>query len=768
MDAIKTAASIGGKQDRSFEQTFSSLAYTHHSEKAPRLRDYLVGFQLLERDDSNNKAVGVFGFMVGEEWFYGPVFFINSQIKGHELFYIAAQDQFVPLKEKWVNFILSRRPHRLGEPGGSAIGEGAKTPDFQALIDSPSMRKFGSIPRSALDKVLPMLAQAKQASMSFFTRNNDNRVVDVVRAATEPVGFAMKAAGVTVGDELEFEKAAMADPSLGYPLLKIAQTYPTIAAAYQTLTGRSLEKLAKACLHHDRNQKVASAFDLSQTDLFASPADKLQIYFPNTPQQWAIKSANDREQLLRDGYLVIDHRDGREVTAAVELPDDFDLINPEEPGFYEVFTAAGRFERMLVLPKPIWSDKTHHNAVVMKPGDKSFAILPTSSIFCNPKQTQAKTRRNEFESWFKGLSSAGLSTSGLYMLVSDNGDCSVPFRVHSAAGEKRYEVSRVSVDEYQTEFETKPCRASHPHTGYYDRSLTMNLRGNAAGELSRLRSYDGEMFVPPNFKVIKLSGSAKPTPTEMGLAGKSVLQQVVQGNLSNLDIRVNEDAVEIEAEKTGMFRGTVKQAKLHLIDCHGLCEDQADAVVEADHAKRASYGLFYASGFPRKTEKSAYSFGDRDISTIRAGNRDIPAEFHRTDSERVEMSEGHQGSYEGMFQDPNEQVMMRAQQAAASGQREFFDLTMFSAILGSTRHDRMVDRHLASFMRTLDGTGRILMSFYWHGDEFERRYGKSELPEIEETLVNIFEQLGDLTLSLKEKSSDGSSDFGGLELTKED
>jgi len=55
------------------------------------LLDYEVGFQLMDRNDDNTKAVGVFGFKIGSQWLYCPVFFLNGDLKGTELLYIKDQ-----------------------------------------------------------------------------------------------------------------------------------------------------------------------------------------------------------------------------------------------------------------------------------------------------------------------------------------------------------------------------------------------------------------------------------------------------------------------------------------------------------------------------------------------------------------------------------------------------------------------------------------------------------------------------------------------------
>jgi hypothetical protein len=105
-----------------------------------------------------------------------------------------------------------------------------------------------------------------------------------------------------------------------------------------------------------------------------------------------------------------------------------------------------------------------------------------------------------------------------------------------------------------------------------------------------------------------------------------------------------------------------------------------------------------------------------------------------------------------------------AQQAASQGQKEVFDTSMISGMLKSVRQDSLVERHLAPLVEALDSLGRLLMNFYWHQEEFEDRYGKSDLPELEDSLRNAFESLGDITLFLKEKTIESPFDQGDVNL----
>jgi hypothetical protein len=90
--------------------------------------------------------------------------------------------------------------------------------------------------------------------------------------------------------------------------------------------------------------------------------------------------------------------------------------------------------------------------------------------------------------------------------------------------------------------------------------------------------------------------------------------------------------------------------------------------------------------------------------------------------------------------------------AANSGQKEVFDTAMVGSMLRAVRDDSLVDRYMGELTKGLDKLGRILFMFYWHGDRFAERYGKADMPELEDSLRNAFEMLGDVILFLKQKT----------------
>jgi hypothetical protein len=58
---------------------------------------------------------------------------------------------------------------------------------------------------------------------------------------------------------------------------------------------------------------------------------------------------------------------------------------------------------------------------------------------------------------------------------------------------------------------------------------------------------------------------------------------------------------------------------------------------------------------------------------------------------------------------------------------------MIGGMLKAVRQDTLVDRYLGDLMKGVDKLGRLLFMFYWHQEEFADRYGKSDLPELEDS-----------------------------------
>lgn len=115
-DWKKAAAQV--MDNGSVERAFMDQAYGFLANKAGKLMQdpYRLGFEVVYKNDSNTRMVGIFAFRVNDQIMYVPVFFLNGDIKGTDLLYRQETKSFVPLNEEWVTFLTEKNNYEPGMP----------------------------------------------------------------------------------------------------------------------------------------------------------------------------------------------------------------------------------------------------------------------------------------------------------------------------------------------------------------------------------------------------------------------------------------------------------------------------------------------------------------------------------------------------------------------------------------------------------------------------------------------------------------------------
>lgn len=824
--ATKTANLGGSGGETEFEQAFSSLAYAYLRDKAPRLLDNMVGFQLVDRNEDNTKAMGIFGFQLDKQWLYAPVFFLNGDLKGHELLYMKNNDAFVPMKENWINYIMSRKPHVLGESSSNQLRElGGIQPDIRQLSISPSQGggKRAS-DQSWLSDVLPMLAafQLKKAS-SLYPGSGDRQLNQ-----TQVVEAPFEAALAKQASNLDFNAVMPTSLLLMKQAHDLSERYPTIKLAMQRFYG--VDCFTRWGTEYRDNQRTAGANLMPKqaaapkpympggllipTERPAGPVDheksgKLRVYVYEkviTEEAPELDDA-EREKLLNDTVLIKDERDGDEVSTAYNTQVEASLTNPSETALYRVLVKPGEFKKMLVAMNGLTNRGAERMATVIDvegSGNKAWLNTHAGNIFADQIN-----ERDEWSEWFEGLSdSDSLSEDSKYIAIGENGACSTPFRVSKVLGDGHFRVDfRDDISWNEPEPITSNNRRdsyhfdSGTHVSTYNALLCVNKEGK---EGTKIRAIHGELRIPANFKFLRLSSPRRPSGSLMdGCCGCAPVSEEMHSDPEPLRLGKIEDIQLLFHEKTarvkvfnngtdvhidspiGEQRLTKMAALINLVDTHGLTEKVAREVLTVSEQKgNAIYRVAYAPGYG--TEKHAAphwsmleggpkapayeDYGD-DRQSEEYGPRNSamtqhPSEQHQQvdDMSASQTDPATWDNWQNYQAEDFQASMQVAQQAGQSGQKEVFDTSMISGMLKSVRQDSLVERHLGSLVEALDALGRLLMNFYWHQEEFEDRYGKSDLPELEDSLRNAFESLGDITLFLKEKTIESPFEEGDVDL----
>jgi hypothetical protein len=768
-------AELGGDgQDIPFEQAFSNLAHAYLRDKAPSLLDYEVGFQLLERNQDNTKSVGVMAFKVGPQWIYAPVFFLRGELKGHELLYLKDQDMFVPMKENWLNYILNRKPNILGDGVNRNTKDlGLLAPDLQQLKVSPEKRAEYPDWAKAVLPVFAYMATTHPLKQKKFDGMTDfptmvkqagpvavshiwkiaNHYPDAFKSLTEIHGDA-------ISDAISYVMHKRADSILDKPAIP---------------TTRQIAKPQGSVIRDTHTDPIKSGalqiitFDYTS---FSAPAEG--------PDE------EDGERLLRDGILIKDEREGDEVSVAYNTQVEKKLTNPSESGLHEILTNVGDVDRCFIAVHPRSGNSRANFATVVRldGDDKSWLNIHPSHVWSVSRlEGDGGGKVEPYRDWFDGLSDAdSLSKGGTYMVVGPGGEASVPFRVRKSLGTSEGTASYdVKYEDYaelsRPSFVTESRNYMRYDSGNYDKWRDGERVHLNAKDGSALRSSRGDLYVPKGYKLLVLR---KPSKSDSDLPdlserGSSEPSPIRPGNFVDAELAIMKKTAELSVWSDGLEveinrkRMQPKQAFIALVQNHGLREQQARTILkQADRKGKVRYRVKYAEWIKQAQDPmlgfgpGAPSIPEPPMGSASILGGSVPAQYEQQQELKVPgMEMGNPQDY-NPADVPDPMAMQAVQSAAQTGQKEIFDTAIIGSMLKAVRQDTMVDRYLSDLMKGMDRVGRILFMFYWHQDDFADRYGKMDMPELEDSLRNTFESVGDLVLFLKQKSIDPYPEEGNI------
>jgi hypothetical protein len=737
-----------------FEQAFSSLAHAYLQDRAPALLQYELGFQLMEKNTDNDRAIGVFGFKVGPQLLYAPVFFSHGKLEGHELLYLKESDTFVPMKEDWINYILNRKPNIIGAPVMSQLNRlGVDRPSMDPFRIPPSRTsKYGSATDNWLELGLPGLLAA---------------LGNPTRPPAQLPALVKSSAAVAT----RFLRLLDTYPTLAKPIVDCYGKDLVTDAILTAKTAASVTPIEVA--NPPRTRKIIRGSAFRQKSAEDRGLLKVWIY-DGTPG--CAEGLNEKQaaELATKGIYIQDSREADSTSKVYTDAQEITMQNPDETGIYKILTRPSTIEKCLYVKNPVGPRGSHTNALCVTLESDDGCRWTETSV---SKVFALENLRQEWRAWFDGLPDANdLEEGSVYTLLAPNGEGTGVFRVHHGVKGTDGKHKVYKVEWCMHTLGRRPDRLNPGATRHYE------MVDDSTADKVVLNYVKGKRFLvrldsisaPPGTKKLKL----RDFPEDKASTGVNETYRssepcaIQPGEYVDFTIGLYKHSSALKVFNDGIeaiidgSRMSTRAGLLTLVRTYGLREKAASEVLELarrKHGARLYIKFADAYGTPPGvlgSPPTSPPFPPPETGTDSMMGSGLPTSFSQEQEIPVEQMRGLP-TRPNYADPPDPQMAQQIQQAAQTGQKEVLDTSMLANLLRGSQNETLIDKHLPALMKGLDSLGRLLFNMYWHHDKFEDRYGDRDLADLKDSMRNAFDTLGDVTLELKQDAIEPSPGESG-------
>jgi len=475
---------------RQYEDDFGSLAYQFVQDRAPALIPYLLGFEVVDRNEDGSKAVGIFGYKVGDDFHYIPAFFLNNQVRGIDMMFNKKTNQFVPLTEKWIDFVINKHSVSIGGPADDRVREGMRSPDLS----------FVQRPQAAFGKT----AESNETSWSL-SDAWDHIKEATVKMASDPL-FKEMLMGISAsvkGELGKLEKTAeskyikefmekVGGPEAMSGLLAAMHDESFANAAmtlYKSAEAFWTENLVNASIHVDRMKKIAASKPkIRIVDSTEGLAKKAQ----DTPasdvgeEDKPLSIEEDARQIVEHDFTIEDTRPDSEVAKVTDkealVAFERRFNPPDGPGRYNFVMEDGMTREGIMLNTVI-SPSCGKNETVFLFEDDGTVIAEASPMSVVTTEFEEDSEKDDLGKDLEKLFAKAKPISSItvgateeyystpYLFIDDKGNAAGPFNIKHVISDGDH--TRFST-EYDRDYviSTDASESLTPHYGFMDWNLT--------------------------------------------------------------------------------------------------------------------------------------------------------------------------------------------------------------------------------------------------------------------------------------------------------
>jgi hypothetical protein len=733
--------------DDQIEGAFFQLAYQRLQDTLKNLIPYLVGFEIVKKNEDNTKALGVFGFRSQSgQILFVPAFFINGKVKNLDLLYSKNNEQFYPLNEDFAEMFI--KDELLG------LGENSKQQRADIMRDA---------------------TQGDYRQMSVPPRTGRYAIASVIDYVKDGDNLTKQAFTNLIEENADFCESVL-------------RFYP-------------IEKVAEAI-------KLEDGDKYRKGDKGAKKIDLVKVVKPTDKDEVKKLTDHDKQTLLTQGYVIVDDREEGQKSSygAVDYIKKF--TNPTESGFYSYITKLGglRYGLLIVRPKQLQQDFATDDTLVIDLDSKegNTYVRDHKQVFIKDQ-----IRVQDYSIVHKMMvdpAEARPGYSNVYILINENLKATQPFRINAnfkdASGIRRISVEPCTeycgCDSYRSGPKDRPGSIHDlPRGNFYEhpKKLSEIMLVMTKKQGDRFEYKDKSLYVPGGFKLLKIN----PTKQHFGetwypsdglskkdkedqdkrkrdqeaekekyLRGEPGSPSTLHGilrdkNILPMNVHTNGSEYFVDINGAKKKYDDPLQAKIAMVVDLGLDQKVASELLDSlvpGFTKKGHIKLAYTGDiYPQPFEEQPYvnEFGQNTYVGVGQENTLPTMDSYTGNPTRQDL--GTMPEIKGV--DPK--YVQQAIELAQNGQKEIFDTHMIGALAKYVGVGDKIAEYLPSLVESMDRLGRILFLLHWETDKFKEMYGRGDLPALVELVTNVFKNTGDLVIFLKRKSPELS-----INMTKAD
>jgi len=790
---IKAAAAAGEVEDNvKVEQAFADQAYQIVANKSgPLMRDpYRMGFEVVWRNDTATRIVGIFASRIGDQLYYVPVFFLQGEICGSDLLYHVSKKKFTPNTEEWVNFLINRDAQTSGLGKGISQEQARRIQPVHYLhrLAGPPQTQGGQGGQTKYAK-LGKTSEEWETLLASMCPDTDPETVKSAAAKPSILDQFLSEEGMFVMFTNLLEKhAAFANVALNGPY--DVEGFPSRYSPPETVVKQAA----------------------------AAPARKPELRILR-----GLADVSDEDELVKlssaGGFLLVDERDrgtcsqvaidnlvikSASDTLKTQKPDELEVCAVTASGVFDILLADGTLKEGLFLPRKDfswWSGKYSNECSTDGISSGRVYVHDEHCVIWTDKKVTTERRGHysdetptpPYGAWVRELqmddelfttpaegkayqlvdkhSMQAIGDPVLVLSIKKRGGVSLLEIIQYYGGNEAHKVT-INPDLEISDLETKTFGKQH---GWVEVAFTKHKEDDCCSPCSPCGSTTENGLLTqisrhPGFKV----------DVGPAIGSESAINQLMFGDTETMSVRITKSASghmfemgkagTVELSKNAAVRFMAQSLGMHGDDIMGvfdLLKTSSKAVIRisipGDRVVKRASAFVRLTQQPNFTESIEPDFGlvvrsPERFTLATESYSPAPPSARYGDAADPTLGHGHSNSDSERDSDKmrtitNEELMRLQPEELANLAQErkapsVFDHGMVASLVHMEDAMAYIDKYVPQMEDGLDAIGRMLFMLYFKPADFEQAFGKQEMPAFENDLMSNWKSFGRLVLTL--------------------